>query len=42
MSPLTRLIILFLVLLALSILIYVLVVKFFYWVDRNEPPTKRR
>ena len=42
MSSLTWLILFFFILLFLSITIYVLVVKFFYWGDKNEPPTKRR
>jgi len=42
MSSLAWLIIFFFVLLFLSISIYVLVVKFFYWGDKSEPPTKRR
>ena len=32
----------FVVLLGLSILVYVLVVRAFYWGDKNEPPTKNR
>ncbi|MEJ7622704.1 MAG: hypothetical protein WKF34_01805 [Pyrinomonadaceae bacterium] len=42
MSSLAWLIVFFFVLLFLSISIYVLVIKFFYWGDKNEPPTKRR
>ena len=42
MSSLAWLITLFLILLFLAILVYVLVVKFFYWGDKKEPPIKRR
>jgi hypothetical protein len=42
MSPLAWLITLFLILMFLAILVYVLVVKFFYWGDKKEPPAKKR
>jgi hypothetical protein len=42
MSALTWLVTFFFVILFLSILVYVLVVKFFYWGDKNRPPEKRR
>jgi hypothetical protein len=42
MSSLSWLILFFFILLFVSIAIYVLVVKFFYWGDKNEPPTKKR
>ena len=42
MSSLSWLILIFFVLVSLSILIYVLVVRAFYWGDKKEPPTKRR
>lgn len=42
MSSLSWLILIFFVLVLLSILIYVLVVRAFYWGDKKEPPTKRR
>ena len=32
----------FAVILFLSITVYVLVVKFFYWGDKNEPPPKKK
>jgi hypothetical protein len=41
MSSLTWLIIIFLTLVALSILVYVLVVRAFYWGDKKEPPSKK-
>jgi hypothetical protein len=41
MSSLTWLIIIFLTLIVLSILVYVLVVRAFYWGDKGEPPTKK-
>jgi nitrogen fixation-related uncharacterized protein len=42
MSPLAWLITFFFILLFISILVYVLVVKFFYWGDKKEGPTKKR
>ena len=42
MSPLAKLIIVFFVLLGLSILIYVLVVRAFYWGDKKGPPTRKK
>lgn len=41
MSPLAWLIVFFFVLLFLCLLVYVLVVRAFYWGDRKGPPTKR-
>ena len=41
MTPMARLVIIFFILLALSILVYVLVVRAFYWGDKKEPPTKK-
>ena len=32
----------FLITLFLSILVYVLVVKFFYWGDKDAPPSKKK
>jgi hypothetical protein len=32
----------FLVLLFLSLLVYVLVVRAFYWGDKKEPPTRKK
>lgn len=42
MSSLTWLIIISLTLVALSIVVYVLVVRAFYWGDKKEGPTKKR
>lgn len=42
MSLLGWLTVFFLVLLALSVLVYLLVIKSFYWGDKKEPPTKKR
>ncbi|MBK7394078.1 MAG: hypothetical protein IPI64_12395 [Chloracidobacterium sp.] len=42
MSSIAWLVVFFFVLLALSILIYVLVVKAFYWGDKKEPPKGRK
>ena len=43
MSSLGWLIVFFLILLAISVLVYVLVIKAFYWGDKREPPpTKKR
>lgn len=41
MSSMAWLILFFFVLLFLSITVYVLVIKFFYWGDKREPPSKR-
>ncbi|HRI03995.1 MAG TPA: hypothetical protein PLL77_09650 [Pyrinomonadaceae bacterium] len=41
MSSIAWLVVFFFVLLALSILIYVLVVRAFYWGDKKDPPTKK-
>jgi hypothetical protein len=42
MSTLGWLVLFFFVLLAISVLVYVLVVKAFYWGDKNEPPAKKK
>ncbi len=42
MSPTAWLIIFFFVLLGLSLLVYILVVRAFYWGDKKGPPTKKR
>ncbi len=42
MSLLGWLLVFFLALLALIVLVYVLVIKTFYWGDKKEPPTKKR
>ncbi|MEO6655279.1 MAG: hypothetical protein ABIO36_04290 [Pyrinomonadaceae bacterium] len=42
MSSLTWLIAFFFILLFLSISVYVLVVRSFYWGDKKEPPNKKR
>ena len=42
MSALAWLIGFFAIILLLSITVYVLVVKFFYWGDKNKPPQKKR
>ncbi len=42
MSFLAWMVVFFFVFLGLSILVYVLVVKAFYWGDKKEPPTKKR
>jgi hypothetical protein len=42
MSPLVWLVIFFFVLLFICLLIYVLVIRAFYWGDKREPPTKNR
>ncbi|HVF47187.1 MAG TPA: hypothetical protein VNA17_06450 [Pyrinomonadaceae bacterium] len=42
MSSLAWLIIFFFVLLGLSILVYVLVVRTYYWGDKKEPPSRKR
>jgi hypothetical protein len=41
MSPLAWIIAFFFILLALVILVYVLVVRAFYWGDKKGPPDKR-
>ncbi len=41
MSPLAWLIAFFFILLFLSILVYVLVVRAFYWGDKKGPPDKK-
>ena len=42
MSSLAWLVAFFFILLFLSILVYVLVVRSFYWGDKKERPTKKR
>lgn len=42
MSPLSWLVVFFFVLLAICILVYVLVVRAFYWGDKKGPPTKKK
>ncbi len=42
MSSIGWLIAFFFILLFLSITVYVLVVRAFYWGDKKEPPTKKR
>lgn len=42
MSYTLWLLVFLLVLIALSILVYVLVVRAFYWGDKKHPPTKKR
>jgi nitrogen fixation-related uncharacterized protein len=42
MSSLTWLIVIFLTLIFISILVYVLVIRAFYWGDKKEPPAKKR
>lgn len=42
MSPLAWLIVFFFGLLALSIFVYVMVVRAFYWGDKKGPPTKKK
>ncbi len=41
MSSLAWLIVIFFVLLFLSLLVYGLVVRAFYWGDKKEPPSRR-
>ena len=41
MSPIAWLVAFFFIFLFLSITVYVLVVKFYYWGDKKEPPAKR-
>ena len=42
MSVILWLLVFFLVILAISITVYVLVVKFFYWGDKDAPPSKKK
>jgi hypothetical protein len=42
MSPLAWLVVFFFVLLFISLVVYVLVIRAFYWGDKNEPPTKKK
>lgn len=42
MTPLLWLLLFLIVLTALSLLVYGLVVYFFYWGDKDGPPTKKR
>jgi NADH:ubiquinone oxidoreductase subunit 2 (subunit N) len=42
MSTVAWLIVFFLILLAISVLVYVLVIKAFYWGDKREPPVKKK
>ena len=42
MSSLAWLITIFFILVCLSILVYVLVIRAFYWGDKKEPPAKKR
>ncbi len=42
MSSLAWLILIFFVLVFLSILVYVLAIRAFYWGDKKEPPSKKR
>ena len=42
MSSLAWLIVIFITLVGLSILVYVLVVRAFYWGDKKEGPPKKR
>ena len=41
MSSLAQLILFFFIILAISITVYVLVVKYFYWGGRNRPPDQK-
>ncbi len=41
MSLITWLILFFVILLVISITVYALVIKFFYWGDKKEAPTKK-
>lgn len=41
MSPIAWLIVFFFVLLFVCLLVYVLVVRAFYWGDRKEPPKRK-
>lgn len=38
MSPMTKIVLFFFVLLFICLLVYVLVVRAFYWGDRKQPP----
>jgi len=40
MSPIAWLVVFFFILVFISILVYVLVVRAFYWGDKKEPPPK--
>jgi NADH:ubiquinone oxidoreductase subunit 2 (subunit N) len=40
MSPLLWLVVFFLIITALSVFVYVVTVKTFYWGDKKEAPTK--
>ncbi|HEV7700039.1 MAG TPA: hypothetical protein VGO43_07405 [Pyrinomonadaceae bacterium] len=42
MSSLAWLAVFFFVLLFICLLVYVLVVRAFYWGDKSEPPTKKK
>ena len=42
MSTFAWLIVFFLILLAISVLVYVLVIKAFYWGDKKEPPATKK
>jgi len=42
MTPIVKLIVLSFVLLFLSLLVYLLVVRFFYWGNKKDGPTKKR
>lgn len=42
MSSLAWLIVFFFVLLFICILVYILVVRFFYWGDKTEPRSKKK
>ena len=41
MSPIAWLVLFFFVILFISILVYVLVVRAFYWGDKKGPPTRK-
>lgn len=42
MSPTAWLVVFFFILLGLSLLVYFLVVRAFYWGDKKGPPTKKK
>ena len=42
MSTLGWFVLFFFILLAISVLVYVLVIKAFYWGDKKEPPIKKK
>ena len=42
MSPIAWFIVFFFILLGLSLLVYVLVVRAYYWGDKKGPPTKKQ